>query len=70
MEDGAQDRIKRSIKGGKVSFWNYQCSITDTDELLGEAGMAERRRAERQRRERERENEPQQRKRRSQEQKQ
>ena len=44
MEDAAHDRIKRNVKGGKVSFWNYQGSITDTDELLGEAGMAECRR--------------------------
>ena len=43
MEDAAHDRI-RTVKGGKVSFWNYPGSITDTDELLGEAGMAECRR--------------------------
>lgn len=49
MEDAAHDCIKRSAKGSKVSFWNYQRSITDTDELLGEAGMAERRREQRQR---------------------
>ncbi|MBQ9720438.1 MAG: MobA/MobL family protein, partial [Oscillospiraceae bacterium] len=49
MEDAAHDRIKWTVKGGKVSFWNYLGSITDTDELLGEAGMAERRREQRQR---------------------
>ena len=43
IEDAAHDRI-RTVKGGKVSFWNYPGSITDTDELLGEAGMAECRR--------------------------
>ena len=49
MEDAAHDRIKRNANGVKVSFWNYQGSITDTDELLGEAGMAERRREQRRR---------------------
>ena len=67
MESAAHDRIARNIKGNKVSFWNYTHSITDTDELLNEADMAERRRVERQRKERERKKELQQRKRRSQE---
>ena len=49
MESTAHDRIKRNVKGGKVSFWNYQGSITDTDEILGEAGMAERRKDQRRR---------------------
>ena len=68
MESAAHERIARNIKGGKVSFWNYTHSITDTDELLDEADMTERRRAERQREEREHRKELQQRKRRSQEQ--
>lgn len=49
METAAHDRIKRGDKSGKVSFWNYQGSITDADELLGESGMAERRREQRRR---------------------
>ena len=49
MEAAAHDRIKRNVKGSEVSFWNYQGSITDTDEMLGEAGMAERRMEQRRR---------------------
>ena len=49
MESAAHDRIKRSIKGDNVSFWNFTYSIADTDELVEEVNMAERRRTERQR---------------------
>lgn len=44
MESEAHDRIKRNIKGGKVSIRDYWSSISDADALLGETGMAERRR--------------------------
>ena len=49
MESAAHERINQNVKGGKVSFWNYQGSITDTDEILGEVGMAERRKEQRRR---------------------
>ena len=42
MEHEAQDRIRRAEDGRKISFWNFQGSISDTDKLLGEDGMAER----------------------------
>ena len=67
MESKAHDRIERNIKGDKVSFWNFTHSVTDTDALLDEANMVERRRAERQRKERERGKESQRRKRQPQE---
>ena len=53
MESTAYDRIKRNIKGGKVSIRDYWNSISDADALLGETGMAERRREQRRREERE-----------------
>ncbi len=49
MESEAHDRIKRNIKGGKVSIRDYWSSISDADALLGETGMAERRREQRRR---------------------
>ena len=52
MESEAHDRIKRNIKGGKVSIRDYWSSISDADALLGETGMAERRREQRRREER------------------
>lgn len=52
MESEAHDRIKRNIKGGKVSIRDYWSSIADADALLGETGMAERRREQRRREER------------------
>ena len=42
MEREAHDRIRGADGGKKISFWNYQGSIRDTDKLLGEDGMAER----------------------------
>ena len=42
MEREAQDRIRRAEDGRKISFWNFQSSISDADKLLGEDGMAER----------------------------
>ena len=42
MEREAQDRILRADSGRKISFWNFQGSISDADKLLGEDGMAER----------------------------
>ena len=47
MESEAHDRIKRNIKGGKVSIRDYWSSISDADAVLGETGMAERRREQR-----------------------
>ena len=44
MESEAHDRIERNIKGGKVGIRDYWNSISDADALLGETGMAERRR--------------------------
>ena len=52
MESTAHDRIKQNIKGGKVSIRDYWSSISDADALLGETGMAERRREQRRREER------------------
>ena len=52
MESAAHDRIERNIKGGKVSIRDYWSSISDADALLGESGMAERRRQQRRREER------------------
>ena len=52
MESEAHDRIKRNIKGGKVSIRDYWRSISDADALLGETGMAERRREQRRRQDR------------------
>ena len=43
MESKAQTRIRRAEGGRKVSFWSFQGSISDADKLLGEDGMAERR---------------------------
>lgn len=40
MENEAQNRIRRAEGGRKISFWNFQGSIIDTDKLLGEDGMA------------------------------
>ena len=51
MESEAHNRIKRNIKGDKVSIRNYWSSISDADALLGETGMAERRREQRRREE-------------------
>lgn len=43
MEREAHDRIRRAEGGRKISFWNFQGSIKDTDKRLGEDGMVERR---------------------------
>ncbi len=43
MEAQAKDRIRGAMSSGKVSFWNFQLSIKDTDKLLGETSMAEQR---------------------------
>ena len=43
MEREAQDRIRIAEGGRKISFWDFQGSISDADKLLGEDGMAERR---------------------------
>ena len=43
MECEAQDRIRRAERGKKISFWNFQGSISDADKLLSEDGMAEQR---------------------------
>ena len=43
MEREAQNRIRRAKGGREISFWNFQGSISDTDKLLGEDDMAERR---------------------------
>ena len=42
MEAEAQNRIRRAENGRKINFWKFQGSISDTDKLLGEDGMAER----------------------------
>ncbi|MBR1566296.1 MAG: hypothetical protein IJ649_05990, partial [Oscillospiraceae bacterium] len=52
MENAAHDRIERNIKDGKVSIRDYWHSLSDADALLGETGMAERRRQQRRREER------------------
>ena len=51
MESETHDRIKRNIKGSKASIRDYWYSISDADALLGETGMAERRREQRRRKE-------------------
>ena len=43
MERETHDRIRGAEGGRKLSFWNFQVSISDADKLLGEDGMAERR---------------------------
>ena len=53
MEAQAKDRIRGAMSNGKVSFWNFQLSIRDTDKLLGETGMAEQREREKRQEERE-----------------
>lgn len=53
MEAQAKDRIRDAMSSGKVSFWNFQLSIRDTDKLLGETGMAEQREREKRQEERE-----------------
>ena len=42
MEREAHDRICGTDGGRKISFWNFQSSISDADKLLGEGDMAER----------------------------
>ena len=42
MEREAQDRIRRAEGGRKISFWNFQNSISNADKLLDEGDMAER----------------------------
>ena len=61
MESEGYERIRKATHGREISFWKFQGSIRDTDELLGEEDMAERheerkrlrRMAERQRQKRE-----------------
>ena len=53
MEAQAKERIRGAMSSGKVSFWNFQLSIRDTDKLLGEDGMAEQREYEKRQEERE-----------------
>ena len=43
MEAQAQARLRSALRGGRVSLWDFQASVSDTDRLLGEDGMAERR---------------------------
>ena len=42
-ESLAREHIRKAASDGRVDFWNYQRSITDTDALLGEEGMEKQR---------------------------
>ena len=44
MMDAGYERIHKATHGREISFWKYQVSIRDTDELLGEKNMVEQRR--------------------------
>ena len=41
MENEGRERVRRAGGGRKINFWKFQGSISDTDKLLGEDGMAE-----------------------------
>ena len=43
MENEGRERIHRAEGGRKINLWKFQGSISDTDKLLGENDMAERR---------------------------
>ena len=53
MERDAQACIRKAEGGREINFWHFQGSVSDTDNLLDEDGMAERRKAQKRRRERE-----------------
>ena len=42
-ENAAREHIRKAAPDGRINFWNYQRSVTDTDWLLGEEGMAKQR---------------------------
>lgn len=42
-ENLAREHICKAASDGRVDFWNYQRSVTDTDALLGEEGMEKQR---------------------------
>ena len=42
-ENLAREHICKAAPDGRVNFWNYQRSVTDTDALLGEEGMEKQR---------------------------
>ena len=42
MENEGRERVHRAEGGRKINFWKFQGSISETDKLLGEDGMAER----------------------------
>ena len=65
MEDVANDRIRKAAPDGKVSFRNFQISVSNADKLLDEDDMDKRRKEQKQRREREKTYQPQKRKPRS-----
>jgi len=49
MEAQAQARIRGAMSSSRVSLWDFQASVSDTDRLLGEDGMAVRRENEKRR---------------------
>ena len=58
METQARERIRGAMSSGMLDFWKYQTTLRDTDNLLGEDGMAERREYEKRQKARELTNEP------------
>ena len=52
MERTARERIRSGTSSGKVSLWDYECSIRDADTLLHEEDMAQRHEQQRRRKER------------------
>ena len=46
-ENTAREHIRKATPDERINFWNYQRSVTETDELLGEDGMAKQREYER-----------------------
>ena len=53
MEAQAQARIRGAVSSGRVSLWDFQASVSETDRLLSEEGKAEQREYEKFQRERE-----------------
>lgn len=42
-ENAAREHIRKAAPDGRINFWNFQRSVTDTDALLGEEEMAKQR---------------------------
>ena len=42
-ENAAREHVRKATTDGRINFWNYQCSVRETDALLGEEGMEKQR---------------------------